>query len=566
MKVLQTQTSFLTIVYNSVYRLDSSTFEWTLVTPLPNSLPPPTKRCGHSAALWRNHIIIIYGGETDARAYPNDLYAFNTRSHTWTQFQPRGPAPEARSRAAVVLVDDLLYICGGTNENGKVLDDLVVLDLNKMAWRRGEKFECRYDHTAFYYDEKIFIYGGLTEQMNRSQDLLSLHLPTLTRTLTRIAGPATPSANIENIEGHFFYPVTSSPSPVLLDFIMPNRSSGSRRTPDASLSALDLKRMHWVVLDSSPMVREPGFLWENLVGANDGRGKAYFTGYSGLFPNDVYSHILEVDLSNFGIVVGDTSADTPFPAVEEVLGGIARDLSVLLEAQETCDFSIITDYDPDEDEASSISTSTPQMSNSQITDLPDEPDERPVIRCHTLILLARWPHFKRIMSAQMSEFHNRQLVLPEPYTVVKALITFFYTDSLPPAPVPVLARLLVLSNLYNISRLRTLCLGRLLRDLSVEYAAIIWVAAREADERGLERRAGKECFENWGEVVRTRGFRAMKREDVLELCGLVGRGARVVDPSAASEEGSESEIEDDGEEEVDGDAEDEATGDEEMEF
>jgi hypothetical protein len=566
MKVLPTHHYSLTIVYNSVYRLDLKSFEWTTVTPLPNSLPPPTKRCGHSAALWRNHIIIIYGGETDARAYPNDIYAFNTRSHTWTQFQPRGPSPEARSRAAVVLVDDLLYICGGTNENGKVLDDLVVLDLDKMAWRRGERFECRYDHTVFHYDEKIFIYGGLTEHMNRSQDLLSLHLPTLTRTLTRIAGPATPSANIE---GHFFYPVTSSPSPVLLDFMMPvNRSSSSsRRKTDATVSALDLQRMHWVVLESSPVIREPGFVWENLVRGDDGRGKAYFIGYPGGFANDVFSHVLEVDLSNFGVVVGESSRDTAFPTTEEGLGGIARDLSTLLEEQETCDFTIITDYDPDDDAVSSTSTSTPQMSNSQITDLPDEPAEHPSIRCHTLILLARWPHFKRIMSAQMSEFHNRQLVLPEPYTVVKALVTFFYSDRLPFETVPVLARLLVLSNLYNVSRLRTLCLGRLLRDLSVEYATIVWAAAREADERGLERRAGKVCFENWGEVVRTRGFRDMKREDVLELCGLVGRGARVVDPSATSEVGSESEIEEDGEEdEGDAEGDEEGTGDEEMEF
>lgn len=95
----------------------------------------------------------------------------------------------------------------------------------------------------------------------------------------------------------------------------------------------------------------------------------------------------------------------------------------------------------------------------------------------------------------------------------------------------------------------------------------MWAAAREADERGLERRAGKVCFENWGEVVRTRGFREMRREDVLELCGLVGRGARVVDPSAAGSEGgscegSEVEDEEEGEEGEEG----EGTENEEMEY
>ncbi len=401
--------------------------------------------------------------------------------------------------------------------------------------------------------------------MNRSQDLLSLHLPTGTRTLTRIAGPTTPSCG----DGHFFYPITASPNPVLLDFVMrvfPS-SSSSRRKNDASVSALDLNRMHWVVLESSPIVKESGFVWENLVRGNCdgyGCGKAYFIGYPSQFANDVFSHILEVDLSNFGIVVGDSRLDLPFNTAEEGLGGIARDLAVLLDEDDTCDFIIVTEHDPDDDEDSSSSVNN-QLSDSQITDLPEENIEPPTIHCHTLILLARWPHFRRIMSAKMSEFHDRKLILPESYTVTKSLITFFYTDLLPHVSVPVLARLLVLSNLYNLTRLRALCLGKLLRDLSVEYATTVWAAAREADERSLERRAGKVCFENWGEVVRTQGFRTMKREDVLELCGLVGRGARVIDPGAeGSQEGSESEIDEDAEEE--GDAEDEGTGDEDMDY
>jgi hypothetical protein len=551
------------IVYNLVYRLDLKTFEWTTVKPVPNSLPPPTKRCGHSAALWRNHIIIIYGGETDTRAYPNDLYAFNTRSHTWTQLIPRGPVPEPRSRAAVVLVDDLLYICGGTNENGKVLDDIVILDLGRMVWRKAERFECRYDHTAFYHDEKIYIYGGLTEQMNRSQDLLSFHLPTSTRTLTRIAGPATPGAGGD---GHFYYPIVNSPTPVLLDFVMPvfPSSSSSRRKNEPSVSALDLSRMHWMVLESTPMVKESGFVWENLIRGNcsgDGHGKAYFIGYPGGLPNDVFSHVLEVDLATFGIVVNDDSNEITY-SLTDGLSGIAKDLAHLLNDKVSCDFIITTDPDPDT--LTDSPTSTPRLAQSALP-------SRPEIHCHTLILQARWPHFRRLMSAKMQEYHTHTLSLPEPYTVITSLIQYFYTDRLPVSTTPVIARLLVLSNLYQISRLRILCLGKLLRDLNVEHATTVWCAAREADERGLERRAGKVCFENFGQVVRTKGFRSMRREDVLELCGLVGRGAKVVETTTVeSEESETSEIEEDGEglsdEEDEGDMDAEVDLDEEMEF
>jgi len=419
-----------------------------------------------------------------------------------------------------------------------------------MVWRRGERFECRYDHTAFYHDEKIFIYGGLTEQMNRSQDLMSFHLPTGTKTLTRIVGPTTPSVGGD---GHFYYPITSpaaAPNPVLLDFVMPvfPSSSAARRKHDASVSALDLHRMHWVVLDTSPALRD--FVWENLVRGNchgDVSGKAYFIGYRGganSIDLDVFSHALEVDLANFGIVVNPLESPFSPPGQHELsgLGGIARDLATLLDDKTTSDFLILTNPDPLDDSPGA-------------TPVPLEL-HRPTIHVHTLILRSRWPYFNTMLQNQMSEYQQAQYILDEPYTVAKSLITHFYTDSLHPSlPIPVLARLLVLSNMYNIPRLRTLCLGKLLRDLRVEDATTVWAAAREAGERGLEKRAVRICFENWGEVVRTRGFRDMRREEMVELCGLVGRGARVVDPTAnlegESEVGSESEIEEDEDEEGD---------------
>jgi len=278
----------------------------------------------------------------------------------------------------------------------------------------------------------------------------------------------------------------------------------------------------------------------------------YFIGYPSGFPNDVFSHVLEVDLTNFGVVMNDNSLDP----VDDGLNGISKDFASLLDEEQFTDFTITTDRDVQEEEDSQ------ELGDSQITDIA-EYSERPSIRCHSLILHARWAHFKRIMDAKMSEFHTRQLYLPEPYSVVRALITFFYTDHLSSSSTPVIARLLVLANLYNISRLRALSLGKLLRNLTIEHAPTVWAAAREADERGLERRAGKVCFENWGEIVRTESFRSMRREDVFELCGLVGRGAKVVDPSyIESEMGSESEIEEQEDKEV---LDDDGTENEEME-
>ena len=287
-----------------------------------------------------------------------------------------------------------------------MLDDLAVLDLGRMVWKRGETFAPRYDHTAFYWDEKLFIYGGLTEHMNRSDKLLSLHVPSVTKTTTLIEGPATPSPGGD---GHFYYPVMKSGGagggagggggPLLLDFVMPVfRSSNSRRQNHSSVSALDLRRMHWVVLESSPVVRD--FVWENLISGNcngDHCGKAYFIGYpGGIVNNDVFSNVLEVDLSNYGIMVGGNIDDLDdLATTEEIvgvgLGGIAKDFASLLDDPETADFQIITDFDPpddddDEDDDSQEddpiedtprTTSRSALSASQITDLVTTTEDPP---------------------------------------------------------------------------------------------------------------------------------------------------------------------------------------------
>jgi hypothetical protein len=98
--------------------------------------------------------------------------------------------------------------------------------------------------------------------------------------------------------------------------------------------------------------------------------------------------------------------------------------------------------------------------------------------------------------------------------------------------------------------------------LVVENATTLWAAAREAGEWGLEKTAVRIYFEYWGEVVRTRGFREMRRERVVELCGWVGRGPRVVDP-AGKFEGSEAGDVSEGEE-IEED--DEAEENEDMEY
>jgi len=175
--------------------------------------------------------------------------------------------------------------------------------------------------------------------------------------------------------------------------------------------------------------------------------------------------------------------------------------------------------------------------SSQTWLAPDAPTSPP-IHVHRLILQARWPHFARLWSSQMAEFHTKKMHIPEPYTVVKAFLYYLYTDRIDPADgdddanamadLSDVAGLLVMSNIYNIPHLRLLCVNRLSKELDVDHACIIWYCSGLANEEWLRKRAACFCMTHWGRVVRTVGFQRLPRSALVELSQEVDMEGRVV--------------------------------------
>lgn len=141
------------------------------------------------------------------------------------------------------------------------------------------------------------------------------------------------------------------------------------------------------------------------------------------------------------------------------------------------------------------------------------------IRVHMMILYARWPHFRRIMMSQMSEFHSRRIYLPEPEQWVRKLVEFMYSDSLEGFTVNDVAGLLILANLYELPRLRRLCLEHISKSsVSCKNAVIVYWRAHIANEAGLQKTAAAYCLQHWGEVVRTEEFQSLPRDIMIMLC------------------------------------------------
>jgi hypothetical protein len=88
--------------------------------------------------------------------------------------------------------------------------------------------------------------------------------------------------------------------------------------------------------------------------------------------------------------------------------------------------------------------------------------------------------------------------------------------------------MLVMANLYDMPKLRLLCVHRLSREIDIEHAAIVWERAGRTDEEWLKSRAARFCLTHWGRVVRTEGFRTLSRQSLMELCEVVDTEGRVV--------------------------------------
>ncbi|XP_044719945.1 galactose oxidase, central domain-containing protein [Hirsutella rhossiliensis] len=546
-------------VYNHVLRLDLACHQWSLVD---NYGDIPGVRMGHTATLYKGDKLLVFGGENEHRTYLSDLIVFDLKTAHWTQPQVSGPIPKGRARHAAVLHEDKLFIIGGiTGQNNYVLDDICYLDLRTFTWSKAWRFVGRFDHSAYIWDGRVWVFGGLSADMDKISDLwwLDLKGSPETRTSGYAANSRTAQVNPPSFQLKTYAPLApgsisavkfiSGPtipsqgsgihyhaysSGTLLDFVTPAPTITPR---ECSLSALDLATLRWQKLAEGREIFKSGYRWHYCTMNEDGT-KAWLLGCptdpaaTDLGPNgyeEYLSDIMEIDLRRYGFL-GNNMAPEPRTesrqsatarALDSPSKGLGADLARLFnhppESGSGTDFVITAlaeEYDQDD---------------AQSSNLP--------IHVHKLILQARWPHFARLYNSQMAEFHTKKMHIPEPYSVVKAFLLYLYTDSIRGTVEPEsdattdlsdVAGLLVMSNIYNIPHLRLLCVNRLAKELDVEHACVIWYCAGLASEEWLRKRAATFCMTHWGRIVRTQGFLRLPRSALVELSQEIDMEGRVV--------------------------------------
>ncbi|TVY89522.1 Acyl-CoA-binding domain-containing protein [Lachnellula willkommii] len=360
-------------VYNHVLRLDLVSHQWSLVD---NYGDIPGVRMGHTATLYQGDKLLIFGGENEHRTYLSDLIIFDLKTAHWTQPSVSGPIPKGRARHAAVLHDDKLFVVGGiTGHNNYVLDDICYLDLKTFTWSRAWRFVGRFDHSAYLWGDRVWVFGGLSEDMDKIGDIWWLDLKgspafdsapefgSLDRqtALGRMSGssrsmpPPPPTvgnsgyaanSSSAQVNPPSFQLTTSPPlapgtisslkfvsgpnipaqgsgmhfhiytSGTLLDFVTP----AATITPqDCSLSSLELDNLRWQKLAEGRDIFKPGYRWHYCTINEDGT-KAWLLGCptdptaTDLGPGgfeEYLSDIMEIDLTRYGLLGNGYSPDPP---------------------------------------------------------------------------------------------------------------------------------------------------------------------------------------------------------------------------------------------------------------
>ena len=559
---------------------------------------------GHTACLWQGSKLLIYGGENEHREYLSDIIIFDLRTAHWTQPEVRGPVPKGRARHAAVVYDEKLYVIGGlAGSETYTLDEICYLDLRTWTWSRSWSFVGRFDHSAWVWGGRLWVYGGLGPDMERTGELWWLDLksspafrtvpaqgitdshvtnersPTNTRaqlgqyvqpinTSTGSSGYTANSSSVQVRASSSLVPKPVAPGAIssmrfvsgpnvpsqalgthfhvyssgnLLDFVTP---AGTIRPSECNLSALELDTLQWQKLAEGSEIFDLGYRWQYCAINEDGT-KAWLIGSVNEAPDnntaileEYLSDVLPLDLRRFGLLGNGIDSEpniemSRLPASDthptSNLTSLGADLASMFDrGNETgSDFVITGEKDDLMDHDVEYLPTAPASSTG------DTSHYSPPIHVHKIILQARWPHFNRVYNSQMAEFQTKKMHIPEPYPIVRAFLYYLYTDSIAKHPhycasLNDVAGLLVMANVYDMPRLRLLCLYRLSRELDVDHAAIVWERAGVANEEWLRRRAASYCLTHWGRVVRSEGFRRLSRESMVELCEVIDIEGRVV--------------------------------------
>lgn len=137
----------------------------------------PEARTYHCGVSFRDQLV-VFGGGSSGKTPVNDsnVYIWNPTQKKWISLSLKCEQPSVRHGHVMLNYnDELIYMFGGMN-NDTLFDDLWVLDLKKMTWNRQTssdevKPSARAAHGGVCINNNLYIFGGMDAHGNVLDDL-----------------------------------------------------------------------------------------------------------------------------------------------------------------------------------------------------------------------------------------------------------------------------------------------------------------------------------------------------------------------------------------------------------
>ncbi|CDS13693.1 hypothetical protein LRAMOSA05867 [Lichtheimia ramosa] len=497
---------------NYMYVLDLHTLEWTRHIPPPDSAKAPRARYFHSANVYKNTIVIFGGMGTTRMSQDNlcvldDVSIFDISTMSWKRptVEPSLFAPRPRYAHLASVIDDKLVVMGGQNIENAYLHEINVLDMTSWEWIHARTIE---QHVGTYRSIAVAAPPGTrlpagTPPSNNeipttrvtSPDPMTAISPNNTgggggnndtsssiyvysnynftdvqRELQVIRSPLGTGATVEDcthaMSGTLLPPGLRFPSGHSLGHHVV--ICGTHLSPQLqtfAIWALDLGTLAWSRIETGSIFTRGSW---NCGTIYPNKNQALVFGHRERHLMEDYNHrqlnfdhIASIDLEAFGV----------YRVPENTCSTLAQEMGLsLLNEPTVCDFRIVTS------------------------------DGRS-IPVNSAVLSQRWSYFAQLMETRNTRqrpegttLRTHSLSLPYPYPVVIALLQFLYTDHLITAQQyqpHILAQLLLLADMYDLERLRSLATHALHQMLNMATAPLIFETAALSHQTSLQVRALK---------------------------------------------------------------------------
>lgn len=575
---------------SNVYLYNMATRQWEV-----DSAHSGLYREGHLALYLGDGNVFVFGGVPEdevPRLDPHDdvkfrkdllMLMYSIYERTW-QSAPGiflANAPSGRSRHACCLSDDkrTIFLSGGLI-NSTPLADLYCYDLRSGTWMGPVEFIGRFDHKISFHDGKLYSFGGLDGDMNHVTNKVS-YMNLADRSVVDVFTKDGPKMNstsnyllvatdlfggalwIPEYPNHQDKPqeedagvlpatyekfwLDSGNPLVKLEVAVPlcghesyQKGISVTLTHLSSYSRLSLLTQRDIVryanssgeLNSDLVAHLHSYQWRHAYVVE---GNLYLVGHLHSETDqphslsNLLSTVLEVDLLDLGI--------DPQPQTDEL--PLVSDFRTYFLTGEYTDFAILAFKDQETKDRHAES----EVDSTFLLDPDFVADNLRLVPVHNAILLARWPHFRRVINSGMSETRSGQLFVPEPYAPVRALLYYLYTGTLDMNGAAGLglttleySTLLILSNLYELPKLRSVVLNVLFRLLAsdqfmlsevgdpdllertVESILRIWQNAYILNEVMFMGKVEDIIHSNWSLISRSRLFMGLSKVLIVKLC------------------------------------------------